>query len=262
MVMKPKKSLGQNFLRDENIARKIVDVIAPDETDRILEIGPGYGVLTKYIANYVREYVGVELDRILCARLKNEYKDIGHVRIIEDDILKIDLHFIFNHEKNWKVIGNIPYHLTSEIIFKAIEHRANITSLTMMIQKEVAQRIVSSPNSKQYGILAIMSQLYSDVNIHFKVSKHVFFPKPKVDSAVVQWKFLKNPRFDLIDESQFKRLIRALFNQRRKIIKNSIKTVEPDIMLEDSISSRRPEQLSIQNLVQLSNRIAYGKKRH
>ncbi|MBN1153746.1 ribosomal RNA small subunit methyltransferase A [candidate division KSB1 bacterium] len=260
--MKPKKSLGQNFLCDENIVRKIVHVISPEEQDQILEIGPGYGVLTKYLIEKVAQYVAVELDHALSERLQKDYSDNPRVRIIEDDILEIDWIQLFGLNDRWKVVGNIPYHLTSEIIFKAISYRNHISELILMVQKEVAHRITAEPNSRDYGILAIMSQLYSDVKIQFPVSRNVFYPKPKVDSAVVAWKFFSGPRYELFDEEFFRKLVRALFNQRRKIIRNSLKLINEHLNVDDPVANKRPEQLSIQELVTLSNRIAYGTERY
>ena len=262
MGLRPKKSLGQNFLSDENIVRKIVKVISPVDQDKIFEIGPGQGVLTKYLADRVASYIAIELDHALSEILKTTYSTSSHVRVIENDVLKSDWSTIFEGTGDWKVIGNIPYHLTSEIIFKAIAFRSCISELTLMVQKEVAKRIIAHPDSKDYGILAIMSQLYCDVKIHFYVSRNVFYPKPKVDSAVLQWKFLGRPRYELNDEELFRQTIRALFNQRRKIIRNSLKLIDVQLDMDDPAAFKRPEQLSVQEHVTLSNRIAYGRNRH
>ncbi|MBD3289517.1 ribosomal RNA small subunit methyltransferase A [candidate division KSB1 bacterium] len=253
---RPKKNLGQNFLIDENVIRKLVNALMLTPEDHVLEIGPGHGVITKHVVSKVRRFVAVELDRNLADKLRREFSGIDNFELIEQDFLKINLVTLFGDYSQWKVFGNIPYHLTSSIIFNLIEHRHQAKSLTLMIQKEVARRIQSQPNSKLYGILAIYSQLYADVKLLFEVSKNVFYPRPKVDSAVVQWNFLPQPRYYIEDESTLKRMLRAMFGQRRKVLRNSLK---PFLQNADTFPvdlSKRPEQLTVEEIVRLSNYIS------
>ena len=257
----PKQSLGQNFLIDENIAKKIVLSLALNSEDYVFEIGAGKGILTKYIVSKVHHVLVVEIDKNLAQNLKTGFKNQSNFQLIEANFLNLELDDIFLGEQSWKVVGNIPYHITSSIIFKILNFRENVDSLTLMVQKEVAQRICAEPDSKTYGIPSVLSYLYADVKILFYVSKNVFSPKPKVDSAVVQWNFLSQPRYILEDEHFFTRMVKAVFGQRRKVIKNSLKAFGVNISGLNFQLTKRPEQLSVAELVQLSNLITHGKKR-
>lgn len=252
---RPKQSLGQNFLIDENIAKKIITSLKLNQEDNVLEIGAGHGVLTKYIVSKVKHFLAVEIDRELTRNLKTEFEKHQEFRLIEDNFLDIPLANILFGEQKWKIVGNIPYHIASSIIFKIFDVKKKVHSLTLMVQKEVAQRICAEPNSKSYSILSVLSFLYADVRIIFYVSRNVFSPKPKVDSAVVQWNFLSQPRYIVEDESFFVQMIKATFGQRRKIIKNSLKTIGVNVATLDFQLTKRPEQLSVAELVQLSNLI-------
>ena len=258
----PKRSLGQNFLIDENIARKIVTSLALDKNNNVLEIGAGRGILTKYIVSNVKRFVVVEIDQRLTPDLSGQFADYPAFHLIEDDFLNLQLENIFSENRNWKIVGNIPYHITSSIIFKTFKCREYIQSLTLMVQKEVAQRICAKPNSKKYSILSVFSNLYTDVSILFSVSKNVFTPKPKVDSAVIQWQFLPQSRYHVEDESFFIQMIKAVFNQRRKILKNSLQSLGINNSNINFPLTQRPEQLSVAELVELSNLITYGRKRY
>lgn len=258
---RPKKSLGQNFIKDENIIRKFISFLSLHENDYVLEIGAGQGILTKYIVPRVKNFIAVEIDKNLCHILQSKFNSYQNFQLIEDDFLKLALVEILVNDQKWKIVGNIPYHLTSPIIFKIFNFREHVQSLTLTIQREVAERITAAPNSKNYGILSVLSYLYADVKILFRVSRHVFSPEPKVDSAVVQWFFLPQPRYQVVDADFFIELIRTLFQQRRKMIKNSLKS-----LLENSSNicfqtDKRPEQLSVSELAQLSNLITDGRKR-
>jgi len=259
-AQRPKKSLGQNFLIDDNIARKFIASLALDKEDCVLEIGPGTGVLTKYLIEQVKKLVVVEIDRQLSQNLSEQFGAHAHFTIITGDFLKMPLTEVFTGEQRWKIVGNIPYHITSPIIFNLFTINKQIQSLTLTVQKEVAQRIVANPHNKNYGILAVISQLYADVKILFTMSKHVFYPKPTVDSAVVHWNFLPLLRYPVADEQLFIKMVRTVFNQRRKVLKNSLKPLGVEVDSLDFPLTKRPEQLTILELVTLSNLIAHGKK--
>ncbi len=158
----------------------------------------------------------------------------------------------------WKIIGNIPYHITSGIIFKAIEWRQHIDTLTLMVQREVAERIIAQPNSKTYGIPSVLSQLYADVKILFRVSNRVFYPRPKVESAVIQWKFLPESRYPVKDEQLLARVVKTMFGQRRKQIGNSLKAFAIDFDDVQIDPKKRPEQLGLAEIVAMINGISYG----
>lgn len=250
----PKKSLGQNFLKDENIAAKIVGALKLTHHDRVIEIGPGYGMLTKLILPKIKYYIGVELDDRLALYLKERFGGNNRFTIIHNDFLKLDLSQITHGRSPVKIVGNIPYHITSPVIFKIIEHRRKFETMILMVQKEVAQRIVAQPHTKEYGILSILSQTFSVPKILFLVSRHVFFPKPKIESAVVQWHFKQGVDYGIEDEKSYMRMIKLIFNQRRKMLRNSLKlfcTKFSESHLNEKLLKSRPQDLSIKELVML-----------
>lgn len=259
--IRPRRSLGQNFLNDGNIARKIVNSLSLERDDVVLEIGAGQGVLTKYLVDEVDQLIAVEIDQRLIEELKPIAENNSNFQLINGDFLEINLDELLKNEKKLKVVGNIPYHITSSIIFKVFKNPQQVHSMTLMMQKEVARRIVAGPNSKEYGILSVLSGFYADVQILFNVSRNVFFPKPKVDSAVVQWNFFPERRYHVDDEKFFIKLVKSLFGQRRKVISNSIKTMEIGELEIDFPMNVRPEQLSIAEFVRLNNLITHGRKR-
>ncbi|MBN1349002.1 ribosomal RNA small subunit methyltransferase A [candidate division KSB1 bacterium] len=250
----PKKSLGQNFLRDDNIARKIVDSLEIVPQDIILEIGPGFGKLTKFILDKTHHYIGVELDNRLALHLENQFGNRDGFTLIHDDFLKLDLSQFTATGSVLKIVGNIPYHITSPIIFRAIQQRRVLHSMTLMLQKEVAKRVVSTHKTKLYGILSVMSQAFSVPELLFPVSRHVFYPKPKIESAVVCWKFINRIDYGIDDEASFIRMVKSIFNQRRKVLRNSLKQYCPENKirsLEAHFVQSRPEELSVAELVAL-----------
>jgi 16S rRNA (adenine1518-N6/adenine1519-N6)-dimethyltransferase len=256
---RPKKSLGQNFLVDENIARKIIHHFAPQPQDVVVEIGPGFGVLTKHLIPSVQRLIAVEIDRKLSRRLAAQFASHQNFVLIADDFLKHDLAEFGGGAKKMRVLGNIPYHITSPVIFKVFESRHLAADMMLMIQKEVARRIVAPPRSKDYGIVSVFSQLFSTPKILFSVSKNVFKPKPEVDSAVVRWDFSRPAKVAIRDFDILDRVIHAAFQQRRKMLRKSLQQLEN---FSDKISQidfdleRRPEELSPAEFVQLSNQIA------
>jgi len=258
LTFRPKKSLGQNFLADENIARKIIQSIAPNPNDVYLEIGPGFGVLTKYLIPQVQQLIAVEIDRELAAQLRTEFGEHANFELIEADFLKLELTDFFPNKNGFHIVGNIPYHITSPVIFKAFEFRKQIADLTLMIQKEVADRIVASPRTKEYGILSVFSQLYSRPQNLFRVSRNVFRPQPDVDSAVVRWNFREAPDVVVKDQAVLDEVIHVTFQQRRKMLRRSLQKL-PDFRNEEVGSNfnleRRPEELTPLEFVELSNLI-------
>lgn len=254
---KPKKFLGQNFLVDENIAGKIVASLDPQADDVIIEIGPGRGALTKIISRYTKRLIAVELDKKIYEQLLTEYDE--KIKLIHKDFLNIDFKKdITTNYKKLKIIGNIPYNITTEILFKLYETSEQISTAVLMVQKEVAHRLVSKPNSKDYGILAVQTQFYTDPKILFNVPPSAFFPKPRVNSSIVRFDFNKD-KTDLKDVKLFKTLVRESFGQRRKTMKNSLKKFfeEKNIFIDeiDFDFSRRPENVSVREFVNLSNKI-------
>lgn len=261
---KPKKFLGQNFLVDENIAKKIVSSLEINPGDIVIEIGPGQGVLTKYISALTENLIAVELDRSIHEKLSAEYS--GKAKIIHKDFLKFDLQKDLNEilgvnvsgKMKLKVIGNIPYNITTEILFKLFERADIMETAVLMMQKEVAKRLTAQPNTKDYGILAVQTQFSSSPKILFGVPPTAFFPKPNVESSIVKFGFSEN-KYRVSDKQLFKSLVRNSFGQRRKTLKNSLRNFcETNNISLDDIEfdfSRRAESLSIQEFTELSDRI-------
>ncbi|WP_321280206.1 16S rRNA (adenine(1518)-N(6)/adenine(1519)-N(6))-dimethyltransferase RsmA [Marinifilum fragile] len=250
--VRAKKNLGQHFLKDLNIAKKIVAGLKADNVSKILEIGPGMGVLTQYLLqNDAFETHVVEIDTESVAYLKENYPNLSD-RIIGEDFLKYDLSKIFN--ESFAVIGNFPYNISSQIFFKILEHRDQIPEVVGMIQKEVAERMSAVPGNKTYGILSVLMQAFYDIEYLFTVSEKVFDPPPKVKSAVIR--MVRNTTSNLeCDEKLFFRVVKTGFNQRRKTLRNSLKSILGEYKLEDDLMAKRPEQLSIEQFVYLTNKI-------
>jgi 16S rRNA (adenine1518-N6/adenine1519-N6)-dimethyltransferase len=253
---KPKKFLGQNFLTDVNIAKKIVSAFELSKDDTILEIGPGYGSLSKHIAGNSGKYYAVEIDTKCILSLK---ATLGNqIEIFEKDFLEFDFEKDLSSSKKIKIAGNIPYHITTAILFKLFEYGEKLDFAVLMMQKEVAQRLVAKPNTKEYGILSVQTNYYTKPEMLFTVSPGAFFPKPRVNSAVVKFKFEK--REPVENENLFKLVVRESFGKRRKTLRNSLKklfenyNIEPEKINFDF--SRRPESLSLQEFIFLCNEIA------
>lgn len=250
--VRAKKNLGQHFLKDLNIAKKIVAGLKADNVSKVLEIGPGMGVLTQYLLQKdAFETLVVEIDTESVAYLKENYPNLSD-RIIGEDFLKYDLSKIFN--ESFAVIGNFPYNISSQIFFKILEHRDQVPEVVGMIQKEVAERMSAVPGNKTYGILSVLMQAFYDIEYLFTVSEKVFDPPPKVKSAVIR--MTRNTTSDLeCDEKLFFRVVKTGFNQRRKTLRNSLKSILGEHKLEDELMAKRPEQLSIEQFVYLTNKI-------
>ena len=257
--LRPKKSLGQNFLRDENIARNIVAAVSPQENDVVLEIGPGEGALTKHLAQKSHKLIVVDIDRRATERMRELYPH-DEVEILNQDFLELDLVKISEgRTQRLRIVGNIPYNITSPILFHVLDHREAVVDATFMMQKEVARRLVAVPDTKDYGILAVFCQVFADVELLFDVSPNAFYPKPKVTSSLVQLTMRVNPRYTIIDEEFFRRMIRSVFGKRRKTLRNSLAYFgeEENIAIPAAAIAgdlqRRPENLTIEELVHLSN---------
>lgn len=261
IVIKPKKSLGQNFLIDENIGRKIVESLNLSVDDVVVEIGPGQGALTKYIVENVKKIYAVEIDKRAAEELRSNISS-NKLKIINQDFLELDLGLLDIRSKNLKLVGNIPYHLTSPILFKAFEYYKIIANVTMMIQKEVADRLTAKPKTKAYGILSVFTQFYGVPKNLFNVSPSCFFPKPKVTSTVVRIDFHHKLPFENVDEKLFSTVVRTTFGKRRKTIRNCLKYLPFDETIVKNIIqkidfplNKRPEELSIKEFVILTDKI-------
>jgi len=249
--VRAKKHLGQHFLNDENIAKKIVDaLVMADAKTPVIEIGPGTGVLTKYLIEKLgTNLYALDVDRDSVAYLQRHYPASAK-NILLQDFLEYDIKQIIKGKFN--VIGNFPYNISSQIMFKVLEHRNDVDIAVGMFQKEVAQRLAEKPGSKTYGIISVLLQTYYNIEYLFTVHENVFTPPPKVKSAVIR--LTRNERKKLeCDEELFTRIVKATFNQRRKQIRNSIKAV---IDIPDSetipLFQKRPEQLSVEQFIELT----------
>ncbi len=253
MSVKAKKHLGQHFLRDENIAKKIADTLSLSGYTNVLEIGPGMGVLTKYLLEKdITTYV-IEIDTESVVYLQTHYLNLAP-RIIEKDFLKYDLNEVFKSEQ-FAIIGNFPYNISSQIVFKTLEMRDQILEFSGMFQKEVAQRICEKEGSKNYGILSVLTQAFYDAEYLFTVPPSVFNPPPKVDSGVLR--LTRKENYNLpCDEKLFFRVVKTAFQQRRKTLRNSLKTFNlSDNLKANVIFGKRPEQLSVDEFIELTGLI-------
>jgi 16S rRNA (adenine1518-N6/adenine1519-N6)-dimethyltransferase len=252
--VRPKKHLGQHFLRDENIARNIASSLTiHGGYKNVVEVGPGMGVLSKYLMEDARiRWFGVEVDRDSVAWLREHYP-LAEERIIEGDFLKLPLDRLFE-DQPIAVIGNFPYNISSQILFKALEHRKQVTELVGMFQKEVARRVASPPGNKDYGILSVLCQAFYQVEYLFQVDEHVFQPPPKVKSAVIRLK--RKPGEIPCDPRLLFTLVKTAFNQRRKTLRNSLKGLPVDWdALPDYLPGKRPEQLGLEEFFLLTRHL-------
>lgn len=252
--VKPKKFLGQHFLKDLQVASDIADTVDACPSLPILEVGPGMGVLTQYLIPKNRPLKVVELDFESVAYLRENFSILGN-DIIEQDFLRMDLAKLFDGSP-FVLTGNYPYNISSQIFFKMLEYKDLIPCCTGMIQKEVAERIAAAPGSKTYGILSIFIQAWYKVEYLFTVHEHVFNPPPKVKSAVIRMTRNETTRLGC-DEKLFRQIVKTTFNQRRKTLRNSIASILPkdNPLSADPIFNKRPEQLSIEEFIALTNRV-------
>lgn len=255
-MLRPKKSLGQNFLRDENILRKIVESMKLVTGDVVVEIGPGQGALTKHLVEQPVELIGIEIDKRAIELLQQSVA--GTMTLLHANILDVHLQELSKgRQKKLRVVGNIPYHLTSEILFWLFGARASVTDATLMMQLEVARRIVAPPKKKEYGILSVFTQFYTDCEVLFKVSRNCFFPRPEVDSAMVRLNFKE--QLPECDEELFRSIVRATFGKRRKTLLNGLKSMGFNERVLGQISfdlKKRPEELSGADFLILTNTVS------
>ena len=256
-LVKPKKNLGQHFLTDLSIAKRIADTVDACPEIPVLEIGPGMGVLTQYLIEKPRVVKAVEIDAESVAYLYERFPKL-HENILGEDFLQMDLTQIFDG-KQFVLTGNYPYDISSQIFFKMLDYKDLIPCCTGMIQREVALRMAAAPGSKAYGILSVLIQAWYDVEYLFTVDENVFNPPPKVKSAVIR--MTRNDVTDIgCDEQLFKRVVKTVFNQRRKMLRVSLRQIfnngkPTDGFYEQDIMTKRPEQLSIPQFVKLTNMV-------
>jgi len=256
------KSLGQNFLVDDSVLTDIVYGAEVCEEDFVIEIGPGVGTLTRELLKKAKAVCAIELDSDLVPILEEELKGFENFKLVHKDALKVDFNEIIGDEKSVKVVANLPYYVTTPIITKLLNEGYNFKSITIMIQKEVAERMAAKPNCKDYGALTLLVQYYCDVEIVRKVAPSSFIPQPKVDSTVIKMNKLPEKRVTAKDEKLFFRVIRESFNMRRKTLWNALKNLKVESSkMEEAFQSagidskRRGETLSIEEFCTLSNKI-------
>lgn len=251
--VRAKKHLGQHFLTDETVAEKIAESLTWAGYQNVLEIGPGMGVLTKYLLRKDVDLHVIEIDRDSVAYLKENYPALDE-KIHEQDFLKYDLRNIFG-DAPFAIIGNFPYNISTQIVFKTLENRQDIPEFSGMFQKEVAQRIAAPHGNKTYGILSVLTQAFYEVSYLFTVPPTVFNPPPKVESGVIRLKRKENYSLPC-DEALFFKVVKTAFQQRRKTLRNSLKIFQlPDNLREDAIFGQRPEQLSTREFIELTMKI-------
>lgn len=256
--VKAKKQLGQHFLVDEGIAKNIVNSLQLCRSyDNVIEVGPGMGVLTQFlIQNESFTTYPIDIDRESIGYLTEHFPALKG-NIIYGDFLSMNLNEII-HNKPFSIIGNFPYNISTQILFKALEYREQVVEIVGMFQKEVAERVVSQPGSKVYGITSVLLQAFYDVEYLFTVNEEVFDPPPKVKSAVIR--LTRNNKRNLeCDEKLFKQVVKMGFNQRRKTLRNSLRSMLTDASKTHEMLSLRPEQLSVEDFIALTNVISSQK---
>lgn len=259
------KSLGQNFLIDENILYKIVDGAGVTKDDVVIEVGPGIGTLTQALADRAKKVIAVEIDKTLIPILGETLADFENVEVVNSDILKTDIHTLIREKcegSSVKVIANLPYYVTTPIIMKFLEEKVPIKNMVVMIQKEVADRMQAEPATKEYGALSVAVQYYCDPEIITKVPRSVFIPQPKVESTVIRLSVLDKPRVTVKDEKMLFKVVRAAFGKRRKTILNALsnsglgveKSMIKEVLNKTEIAeNRRGETFTIEEFAKLAD---------
>jgi len=248
-----KRPFGQHFLFDPNILKKIIACSGVTREDTVVEIGPGLGTLTKFLSFYAKKIIAIEIDKRLIEKLEGILSSCGNVEIIQADAMKFPYDTI---NGKFKVVANIPYYITTPLLFRLLEFKEKITDMTLLMQKEVAKRITASHGSRDYGVLSISAQYHTKPELKFMVSRKAFVPPPDVDSAVVHFNVSPRPVFPVSNEKLFFDIVRTAFAQRRKIISNSLKKFEGignALSTSDIDPTQRPEKLSIGDFVRLAN---------
>lgn len=250
-MVKPKKHLGQHFLTDLSIAERIVESLEINNNDKVIEVGPGTGVLTQYLVKKEIDFSVVEIDNESVEYLQAHYPDL---KIINKDFLRLNL--VEEFGSPLKIIGNFPYNISSQIFFKVLEFKDDVTECVGMLQKEVAERIASPHGNKTYGILSVFLQAYYDIDYLFTVEPEVFNPPPKVRSAVIRLKRNQTKALDC-SEKLFFTVVKQGFNNRRKTLRNALKSFNlPPEVTSAEVFSKRAEQLSVNDFIQLTNTVA------
>lgn len=256
--IRPKKRLGQHFMRDFSAAERLVQSMEIQAGDTVLEIGPGEGVLTQFVMNTSAErIVAVEIDERLASVLESKFGADHRFRLVLSDFMKVSWKDIAGDTgPRLRVLGNIPYNITSPILFRLLDHRNQIRDAGLTVQKEVGQRLASSPGSKIYGIPSVLFQAFSDVEILYHIPRGAFHPVPDVDSAAIRIQFTEKPKYPIHDIDFFTRIVRQSFGQRRKMLRNTLKPFLSNITKQKDLPvdlQQRPEALSVSDFVQLSN---------
>lgn len=264
-----KKSFGQNFLIDQGIIARIIAAASLAETDSILEVGPGMGALTAKLLEKAARVTAVELDRRMVQYLEEAFGDNDKLMVVSSDILRVDLAALLAERSTtpWKVVANLPYNISSQVLFRFLEQRQLFSLLLLMLQKEVGDRLVASPATKDYGILSVLFQMYFDIAREILVRPGAFRPVPKVDSVVLSFRPLTTPRFTLADPELFKEVVKASFSQRRKTLRNCLKGIAdlPETVVLTAMEAasidpgRRGETLSLAEFATMSNALAASK---
>jgi 16S rRNA (adenine1518-N6/adenine1519-N6)-dimethyltransferase len=253
--LKAKKSYGQHFLHREDLAKRIADgmSLAGQAYDRLLEVGPGKGVLTKYLMGAPQDLKVVEADQDMVAYLQKYYPELAP-NILYMDFLKLDLAQVFDGQP-FGLVGNFPYNISSQIVFHMLDNRAYIPEMVGMFQKEMAERIIAQPGGKDYGVISVLTQAYYEGKYLFHVDKSSFNPPPQVQSGVIR--LLRKENQDLgCNHALFRQIVKAAFNQRRKMLRNTLKPFFKDpAILEEPLFTQRPEQLSLATFVELAQRV-------
>ena len=255
--IRPHKRLGQHFLIDADVIQRMVTAAAIRPEDTVLEIGPGLGALSEILVKEVGQLILVEMDTTLAERLVARFARDGHVQMIASDFLRLDLKDTFR-ERSLKVVASLPYNVATPILFRLLDHRTQFPQATVMLQREVAERITASPGTKAYGVLSVLIQLYATTEAVCSVGPRSFFPAPQVHSQVVTLIFHKEPRVEVSDESLFRQIVKAAFNQRRKTLRNALRSVgradfEAIGQRADIDLQRRGETLSLEAFARLTN---------
>ena len=257
----PRKRLGQHFLIDRNILNKVIRTAKIEKEDVVLEVGPGLGEMTLALARHAKRVIAIEIDPKLVAILKKKMEDLPNVEVVRSDILRLNFNqFLEKEGQPIKVVANLPYQISTPLLFRFIESKEVFATFTLTLQKEVAERMAAPPGRKEYGPLSIFTQMFLDVSIRFFIKPSAFFPPPKVDSAVVHMVWKEKPVIEANDEEWFKRVVKACFSYRRKTLANALKHSE--LTLPGSVElkmegigidpRRRPETLTIQEFVRLA----------
>ncbi len=258
-MFQPKKSLGQNFLTDPNSARKITESMNVVPGDVVVEIGPGKGVLTSLLAPAAAHLYVVEIDERAVAYLRKKFDGEENISVVHEDFLHIDLlELSRRHGRRLRIIGNIPYYITTPILFHVLDQREAVSDLQMMMQKEVALRLGARPSTKEYGILAVITALYGPAEILFTVSPNAFYPKPSVQSAVVRMTLRRTIPCTTGEEKNFRNLVRLTFGKRRKMLRSALKSAGVDAGVLESLPfdlGRRPEELGVEDFLTLTREL-------